>query len=107
MIINGREVKFLYTIGAYCDLNDYVVAHQEVSAMTANIHKAVFMNAAYNEAHGVDPKETITVEELKALPAYEVVELMKEVNAAEEAGSKRTVEAEEKKPKKAEARKSN
>ena len=105
MNVNGREVRFLYTIGAYCDLNDFVVANPELSAATANLHKAVFMNRAYNDAHGVSEADNITVEELKALPAYLMIDLMEELKKAEEAGTKRTVEAEEKKRKAVEAKK--
>lgn len=99
MKINGKEIGFAYTIGAYCDINDYVVANPDVSAATANLHKAVFMNRAYNEIHGTS--DTITVTELRGLPIGELEKLLAEMKAAEQEGSTRQVEAEEKKQKEA------
>ena len=37
MIINDREVKFFYSIDAYCRYNDWVVAHQNASVSRAMI----------------------------------------------------------------------
>lgn len=99
MKVNGKEIGFAYTIGAYCDINDYVVANPDVSAATANLHKAVFMNRAYNDMHG--SSDEITVEELRKLPIRDMEELLAEMKAAEQAGSARTVETEEKKQKSA------
>lgn len=99
MRINGKDIGFAYTVGAYCDINDYVVANPDVSAATANLYKAVFMNRAYNDMHG--SSDSITVEELRRLPIGEFEALLEEMKQAEQDGSKRTVETEEKKQKKA------
>ena len=99
MVINGREIGFLYTVGAYCELNDYVVAHPDVSAATANLYKATYVNKAYNDVNGIEGAD-LTVEELRKLPAYEMITLMEEMKEAEEKGSIRTVEAQEKKQEK-------
>ena len=96
MIINGKERGFAYTVGAWCDINDYVVANPDVSAATANLHKAVIMNRAFNDANGID--DGLTIEELRKLPASVMFELLDEIKKAETEGSARTVETEEKKP---------
>lgn len=95
MRINGKEIGLAYTVGAYCDINDYVVANPEVSAATANLYKAVYMNRAYNEMHG--SSDSITVEELRGLTLWELEDLLNAMKEAEQAGSTRTVETEEKK----------
>ncbi len=97
MKINGKDIGFAYTIGAYCDINDYVVANPDVSMATANLHKAVIMSRAYNDMNGTT--DTITVEELRLLQMSELQQLLDEMKAAEQAGMKRTVETKEKKQK--------
>jgi len=98
MKINGREVGFLYTVGAFCDINDYVVANPDVSAATAELEKAVILNRAYNEAHGI-AEGGLTVAELRACPLHILADLREEMKKAEEEGLKRSVEAKEKKDK--------
>lgn len=99
MKINGREVGFVWTVGAFCDYNDYVVAHEGVSVARANVEKAAAMSREYSRIHaGAEP---LTVEEINSLPVYEFVAILKETEAAEQAGSVRTVETEEKKQKNA------
>jgi len=98
MKINGREVGFLYTVGAYCDISDYVAANPDVSAASAEVKKAVMMNRAYNESRGIT-EGGLTVEELRACPLYVMIELRDEMQKAEDEGLKRTVEAKEKKDK--------
>lgn len=97
MKINGKDVYFAYTVGAYCDFSDYVVKNPEVSTATATLHKAVFMARAYNLANGIDGE--LTIDELRAMPAADMVMLKAELDKAEKEGSQRTVEAVEKKQK--------
>ena len=90
MKIHDKEIGFLWSVGAFCDYNDYVVSHPEVSVATADLYKAEFMSRAYakaNEGAGV-----ITVEELRSMMLYELNDVRDAVKAAETAGSKRTVE---------------
>ena len=94
MRINGREIGLLYTIGAFCDYNDYLVANPEVSIARANMQKAVIMSKAYCEVNGGEP---LTLEEVKKLPVYVIDELFPAIQAAEKAGTERTVETQEKK----------
>lgn len=89
MTVNGKNVGFLYTVGAYCDYNDYVVANPSVSVATASLYKAEIMSREYAKVHGTD---VITVEELRALMVYELKEVLDAVTEAEKAGTKRTVE---------------
>lgn len=94
MKINNREVGFLWSVGAFCDYNDFLVANPEVSIARANIKKAVLMSQAYCEANGGEP---LTEKELTSQPVYVIDELFPAIKAAEEAGSVRTVETQEKK----------
>ena len=96
MKLNGREVGFAYTIGAHCDIADYVVAHPDVSAATARLYKAIYMNRAYNEVHDTNTDE-LTIKELRALPMWQMEEMTAEMDEAEKNDSTRTVEAVEKK----------
>lgn len=90
MKINGKEVGFLYNVGAFCDYNDYVVANPSVSVATANLYQAEIMSREYAKQH--EGAEVITVEELRGLMVYELKEVLDAVKAAEKEGSKRTVE---------------
>lgn len=90
MIIHDKEIGFLYTVGAYCDFNDYVVANPEVSIATANLYKAEIMSKAYAQVH--PEAQPITVSELRSLMLYELEDVIKAVKDAETAGSVRKVE---------------
>jgi DNA-binding MarR family transcriptional regulator len=90
MIIHDKEIGFLYTVGAFCDYNDYVVAHPDVSVATANLYKAEVMSKAYAVQH--PEAQPITVAELRELMLYELEDVVKAVNEAEKAGTSRKVE---------------
>ena len=92
MKIHDKEVGFLYTVGAFCDYNDYVVKNPEVSVATANLYKAELMSRAYAKVHKDDGAEPVTVNELRELMLYELEDVLNAVKAAETAGSKRNVE---------------
>lgn len=94
MKINDKEVGFLWSVGAFCDYNDYLVANPEVSIARANIKKAVLMNKAYCEVYGGEP---LTEAELTSQPVYVIDELFPAIKKAEEEGTVRTVETQEKK----------
>lgn len=94
MKINDREIGFLWSVGAFCDYNDYLVANPDVSIARANIKKAVLMNKAYCEANGGEP---ITEKDLASQPVYVIDELFPAIKKAEEEGTIRTVETQEKK----------
>lgn len=90
MKIHDKDVGFLYNVGAFCDYNDYVVAHPDVSVATAELYKAEIMSREYAKAN--QGAEVITVDELRSLMIYELKDVRDAVKAAEDAGSKRTVE---------------
>lgn len=90
MRIHDKEVGFIYTVGAFCDYNDYVVANPDVSIATANLKKAEIMSKEYARVH--PEADVITVDELRDLMVFELQDVLEEVKAAETAGSKRTVE---------------
>lgn len=90
MTINGKEIGFLFNVGAYCDYSDWVVANQKASVATANLVKAECLSRAYAAEHGT--KDVITVAELRKLMPYELTEIMAAVDAAEKAGSQRQIE---------------
>lgn len=90
MKIHDKEIGFLYNVGAFCDYNDYVVAHPDVSVATAELYKAEIMSREYAKAN--EGAEVITVDELRSLMIYELKDVRDAVKAAEDAGTKRTVE---------------
>lgn len=94
MKINNREVGFLWSVGAFCDYNDFLVANPETSIARANMKKAVLMSQAYCDANGGEP---LTEKELASQPVYIIDELFPAIKKAEEEGSVRTVETQEKK----------
>lgn len=96
MLINGREVGFLWNVGALCEYSDWMVSlnGREVSLTTGILHKAIAMNRAYMKANNI-PEGLLTIAELEALPITAFKTLTAEVDKAEKEGSKRTVEAED------------
>lgn len=90
MKIHDKEVGFIYTVGAFCDYNDYVVANPDVSIATANLKKAELMSKEYARIH--PESNAITVDELRDLMVFELHDVLEAVKAAETAGSKRNVE---------------
>lgn len=95
MKINGKEINFALSIGAYCDFNDWCVANSEKSIARANVYKALCMNRAYAQAH--EGADTITEEELMNLPQYMYTALLDELKKAEDEGNRRSVQSVEKK----------
>lgn len=94
MKINGKEIKFEYTIGAMCDYNDHIAKNPNISLARAQVYEALYMNRAYTQAHGGDE---VTLEEIMSLPGSMYHNLMEEVKAAKDEGNERSVEAVEKK----------
>lgn len=90
MKIRDKEIGFLYTVGVYCDYNDYVLANPSVSIATAGLYKAEIMSRAYAKAN--EGADVITVDDLRDLMVYELKDIMDAVDAAEKEGTKRLVE---------------
>ena len=81
MKIRDKEIGFLYTVGVYCDYNDYVLANPSVSIATAGLYKAEIMSRAYAKAN--EGADVITVDDLRDLMVYELKDIMDAVDAAE------------------------
>lgn len=99
MIIGDREVKFFYSVDAYCRYNDWVIAHQNASVSRAMIEQAIIMNQAYNRANGIDASEDLTYDEIKDLPFSVFSQLTKEADNQKKADSEISVETKEPKRK--------
>lgn len=95
MDINGREVKFFYSIGARCDFEEFCAKRGSIPETIARIHEAVFLNKAYHEAHPEDKTAPLTVDEVKKLPNSEYEKLVETIARQELEDSELTVEAEE------------
>lgn len=108
MTINGREVGFAWTSGAYVDYNDWIVRNASSSVVRARIQRAIIMQAEYNRVHN-DSTELMTVGEIRDLPVYELEDLLAETDRIVETEGKRQVETKEPKEKNAKstAEKSN
>lgn len=90
MTINGKEIGFLFNVGAYCDYSDWVVANKSASVASAQLVKAEYMSRAWAAEH--NSKDYLTVAELRKMMPYELEEILKAVEAAEKAGSQRQIE---------------
>lgn len=101
MIINGRDVKFFYSVGAHCEFDDFIIANPSVSTTTARIREAVILNRAYHEKHPEDKTAPLTEKEIRLLPNAILGQLVEAVAAQELADSEVTIEIEEPKSKNA------
>lgn len=90
MIVNGKEVGFLFNVGAYCDYSDWVVVNKSASVASAKLVKVECMSRAW--AAERNSKDYLTVAELRKMMPYELEEILEAVEAAEEAGSQRQIE---------------
>ena len=75
MEINGREVGFAWTTGAYVDYNDWIVRNASASVVRARVQRAVIMNAEYNRINKDKDAKALTVSEIRDLPVYVTEEL--------------------------------
>lgn len=100
MKINGKEIGFLYTVGAFCDYADWCVSNPKASTMSAALVKIECMTRAYADANGT--KDYLTVAELRKMLPYELTEIIAESKKAEDAGNKRQIETDESPKKKGE-----
>lgn len=108
MKINGREVGFAWTAGAFVDYNDWIVRNASSSVVRAKIQRAVIMQAEFNRIHK-DSTKALTIDEIRDLPVYDLEDLFSETDRIVETDGKRQVETKEPKEKNAKstAEKSN
>ena len=100
MMINGREVGFAWTSGAYVDYNDWIVRNASSSVVRAKIQRAIIMQAEYNRVH-MDSTKELSVEEIRDIPVYDLEDLFAETDRIVETEGKRQVETKEPKGKNA------
>lgn len=101
MKVNGKEIGFLYNVGAFCDYTDWCVANPKASVASAELIKTEYMSRAYAKANGTN--DFITVAELRELMPYELTDILADVKKAEQAGSKRQINTEDVPKKKGES----
>lgn len=95
--LNGRELRFFYSVGARCDISEWIIKHggvHQVSADLLTVFQAVAMNRAYIVANKTGEKP-VTEEELRNLPAAEFAKLAEAVDKQTRIDSGLTVEVEE------------
>lgn len=99
--LNGRELHFFYSVGARCDVSEWIIKHgglNRVSADLLTVFQAVAMHRAYITAHKTG-ETPVTEEELRNLPAAELSKLTEAVDKQVRLDSGLTVEVEEVKKK--------
>ncbi len=101
MVINGKEIGFLYNVGAFCDYTDWCVANPKASVASAELVKTEYMSRAFAKVNGID--NFITVAELRDLMPYELADILANVKKAEQEGSKRQIDTEDVPKKKGES----
>ena len=92
MEINGREVGFAWTTGAYVDYNDWIVRNANASVVRARVQRAVIMNAEYNRINKDKDAKALTVSEIRDLPVYVTEELFALTDEIVKRDGKREVE---------------
>ena len=106
MIVKGKEVHFLYSVQASCDIDDLFEekgvdtfgAFFEVEKRERAYAKiGEIMNRAYCDATGEG--EPVTAKDFLSMPAGDYPDLIQEIGEAIEEGSKRTVLVQETKSK--------
>ena len=101
--LGDRELKFFYSVGARCDISEWIIKHgglNSVSADLLTVFQATAMHRAYIAAHKTGEKP-VTEEELRNLPAVELAKLAEAVDNQTRLDSGITVETEEVKSKNA------
>lgn len=94
MLLNGKEIKFYYSIWTHCEYMDYLVSHKEVSIPRAIMQKALIMNEAAIKA-GMGG-ERLTIDDFEDLPGSAFEEIKAEIDKQEQVDCKVTVEAKSK-----------
>ena len=110
MIINNRDVKLFFSIGAHAEISDRCPGHSFKNLseyLAGNYTRAVcdmalIMNRAYHAAHPEDETAPLTREELENMPQWQFNELDTAVGSAMKDGGRVTVETEDTKGKKKE-----
>lgn len=112
MIINGKEYKFLYTVGASIKIAEHLPGHKinaiaevfqkgdQIESMKLIAHMAMCMNEAYLRKKALEnetkfnPEDVIKKETIDGLTMFEENELENEIVEAYTGGNKTTIETE-------------
>jgi hypothetical protein len=90
MLLNGKEIKFYYSVWAHCELMDWIVEHKEASIPRGVMQKALIMNEAAIKA-GLGG-ERLSPEDFEDLPGSAFVEIKAEIDRQEQEDCKISVE---------------
>ena len=92
--INGKEYGFMYTVAAYLDYQDYIVANPDTSWAHGQLQLACLMNREYNRANGIKNND-LKLTDLRSLTvgAANIDGILKEVEIQIKVDSEVTVEA--------------
>lgn len=90
MLLNGKEIKFYYSVWAHCELMDWIVEHKEASIPRGVMQKALIMNEAAIKA-GMGG-ERLSPEDFEDLPGSAFVEIKAEIDRQEQEDCKISVE---------------
>ena len=90
MLLNGKEIKFFYSVWAHCELADWMVANPKLSTFRGLMQKALIMNEAAIKA-GMGG-ERLSPEDFEDLPGSAFVEIQEEINRQEQEDCKISVE---------------
>jgi hypothetical protein len=89
MIINGKEIKFFYSLWAKTESDNYILSHEKEAISKASLQLALTMNEAAIRA-GMET-ERLTPKDFEMLPASDFEAISAEVMAQIEKDSKTTV----------------
>ena len=90
MLLNGKEIKFFYSVWAHCELADWMVANPKLSTFRGLMQKALIMNEAAIKA-GMGG-ERLSPEDFEDLPGSAFVEIQEEINRQEQEDCKISIE---------------
>lgn len=90
MLLNGKEIKFFYSIWAHCEIGDWIIANQKASNFHGVMQKALIMNEAAIKA-GMGG-ERLTPEDFEDLPGSAFFEIKAEIDRQEQEDCKISIE---------------
>ena len=90
MLLNGKEIKFFYSVWAHCELADWMLANQNLSTFRGIMQKALIMNEAAIKA-GMGG-ERLSPEDFEDLPGSAFVEIKAEIDRQEQEDCKISIE---------------
>lgn len=94
MLINGKEMGMMYTVGAHCKFNTLVAKRgNEISFAEAQIEKALIMHEEWARVNKIPEGKRVTKSDLYAQPKRAFDELVALMDAQEKSDTETTIEA--------------